>query len=92
MELQLVRLQFKIRSGFGAHLDEGREVALEAGQFQVRDLEDVVADVVEEACVDSVTKLLSRDVWTLTMAPRRRGLVETPSPQVQVEKSKSMRR
>merc|ERR1719337_264642 len=40
-----------IGPGFGPHLDEGRQIALEAGQLEVRDLEDVVADVVQETGV-----------------------------------------
>ena len=62
MELQLVRLQFEVGSSFRSYFNEGRQIALEAGQLEVRDLEDVVADVVQEACVDGVAKLLSRDV------------------------------
>ena len=31
VELQFIGFQFKIRSGFRSHFDEGREVALEAG-------------------------------------------------------------
>ena len=48
MELELVRLQFEVGSGFGSHFNEGREVALEAGQLEVRNFQNVVADVVEE--------------------------------------------
>ena len=48
MELELVRLQFEIRSGFRPDLDEGRQIALEAGQLEVRNFQNVVADVVQE--------------------------------------------
>jgi hypothetical protein len=51
VELELVRLQFKIRSGFGPHLNKGREVALEAGQLQIGDFQNVVAHVVQQARV-----------------------------------------
>ena len=56
MELQFIGFQFEVGARFRSHFNEGRQIALEAGQLEVRDLEDVVADVVEETCVDGVTK------------------------------------
>ena len=51
MELEFVRLELEVGARLGPDLHEGCEVALEAGQLQIGDLEDVVAHVVEEACV-----------------------------------------
>ena len=51
VELQLVRLELEVGSSLGAHLDEGRQIALEAGQLEVRNFQNVVADVVQETRV-----------------------------------------
>ena len=47
MELELVRLELEVGARLGSHFDEGRQIALEAGQLEVGDFQNVVADVIE---------------------------------------------
>mmetsp|Transcript_7992 Transcript_7992/g.22467 ORF Transcript_7992/g.22467 Transcript_7992/m.22467 type:complete len:318 (-) Transcript_7992:1784-2737(-) len=46
VELEFVRLELEVGARLGPDLHEGREVALEAGQLEVGNFEDVVADVI----------------------------------------------
>ena len=52
MELEFIGLELEVGPRFGSYFDEGRQVALEAGQLQVRNFQNVVAHVVEETCAD----------------------------------------